>query len=36
MMEISMELVDQPGSLAIVAEALAEANINIETICAIG
>ena len=36
MMEISMELTDEPGSLAIVAEALAEANINIETMCAIG
>jgi|TARA_Y100000310_G_C20129737_1_gene555309 hypothetical protein len=36
MMEISMELTDEPGSLAKVAEALAEANINIETMCAIG
>ena len=36
MMEISMELPDVPGSLAKVTEALAEANINIETICAIG
>jgi hypothetical protein len=36
MMEISMELADEPGSLATVAEALAEANINIETMCAIG
>ncbi|MDP6742574.1 MAG: ACT domain-containing protein [Candidatus Thalassarchaeaceae archaeon] len=36
MMEISMELTDEPGSLATVAEALAEANINIETMCAIG
>ena len=36
MMEISMELIDEPGSLAKVAEALAEANINIETMCAIG
>ncbi len=36
MMEISMELPDMPGSLAMVTEALAEANINIETICAIG
>jgi len=36
MMEISMELPDVPGSLATVTEALAEANINIETICAIG
>ena len=35
-MEISMELPDAPGSLAMVTEALAEANINIETICAIG
>jgi len=35
-MEISMELADEPGSLATVAEALAEANINIETMCAIG
>lgn len=31
-----MELPDVPGSLAMVTEALAEANINIETICAIG
>ena len=36
MMEISMELADEPGSLARIAEALAEANINIETMCAIG
>lgn len=36
MMEISMELPDVPGSLAKVTEALAEANINIETICAMG
>ncbi len=36
MMEISMELPDVPGSLATVTEALAESNINIETICAIG
>tara|TARA_B100001750_G_C15142471_1_gene415404 strand:+ start:124 stop:534 length:411 start_codon:yes stop_codon:yes gene_type:complete len=36
MMEISMELEDEPGSLARIAEALAEANINIETMCAIG
>lgn len=36
MMEISMELIDEPGSLATIAEALAEANINIETMCAIG
>ena len=36
MMEISMELPDVPGSLAKVTEALAEANINIETSCAIG
>jgi|TARA_B110000263_G_scaffold158673_1_gene137882 hypothetical protein len=36
MMEISMKLPDVPGSLAMVTEALAEANINIETICAIG
>lgn len=35
-MEISMELADEPGSLARIAEALAEANINIETMCAIG
>jgi len=31
-----MELPDVPGSLAKVTEALAEANINIETICAMG
>ncbi len=31
-----MELEDEPGSLARIAEALAEANINIETMCAIG
>ncbi|MBT4058895.1 MAG: ACT domain-containing protein [Euryarchaeota archaeon] len=36
MMEISMELPDAPGSLAMVTEALASANVNIETICAIG
>ena len=36
MMEISMALPDEPGTLAMVTEALAEANINIETICAIG
>ena len=36
MMEISIELEDEPGSLARIAEALAEANINIETMCAIG
>ena len=35
-MEISMEHADEPVSLARIAEALAEANINIETMCAIG
>ena len=36
MMEFSMELPDEPGQLARVSEALAAANINILTICAIG
>ena len=36
MMEVSMELPDEPGQLARVTEAMAAANINIETVCAIG
>ena len=35
-MEVSMELPDEPGQLARVTEAMAAANINIETVCAIG